>query len=123
MTVVGCLSWLVLMAAQLAAQQAPPRLVSGPQISAMIRNTVIAIHQANVTGNYTVLRDLGALGFYVDKSATDLSDFFRPLREAKIDLTDTVIQEPLLSEQPKLSNDGSCSLRVGFQEKKRQREL
>jgi hypothetical protein len=113
-TLAGFIACVLLWTSQPAAQETPPRVVSGPEISAMIRSTVVAIHQANTTGNYTVLRDLSALGMYADKSAADLSDFFRPLREAKIDLADTVMLEPLLGEEPKLSNDGVLQLKGWF---------
>jgi hypothetical protein len=97
-----------------AAQLEPPRKVTGPEISALIRSTVIAIDQANMTGNYTVLRDMGAIGFHFDKTAADLADVFRPLRERKIDLGDTVLQDPLMSEQPSLSTDGVLRLKGWF---------
>src|SRR3954454_15804289 len=37
----------------------PPQKVTGPEISILVRSTVLALHQANMTGNYSVLRDLG----------------------------------------------------------------
>lgn len=113
-TVVSSLGCFLLSASQLAAQEDPPLSVSGPQISALIRNTVIAINQANLTGNYTVLRDLGSAGFSYGRSAATLADIFRPLRENKIDLADTVLQDPLMSEQPRLSAQGMLQLKGWF---------
>ncbi len=102
-----------------AAQQVPPQRVSGAQISALIRNTVIAINQANLTGNYTVLRDLGSLSFHNSNSASSLADIFRPIRKENIDLSDTVLLDPRLSEAPKLTTDGVLKLKGWFQTKPR----
>jgi hypothetical protein len=92
----------------------PPQKVTGQQISTLIRTTMIAIEQGNVTGNYTVLRDLGAMLFYYDKSASILADIFRPLREQQIDLSATVLQDPLMSEPPSLTADGVLRLKGWF---------
>ena len=35
----------------------------------LVRTTLLALDQANKTGNYTVLRDLAAPGFQVDTAA------------------------------------------------------
>ena len=96
------------------ARADPPVKVSGPEISSLIRTTMIAIHQANETGNYTVLRDLGAMLFYYDKSASILADIFRPLREQSVDLSETVLQDPLMSEPPSLTADGVLRLKGWF---------
>ncbi len=104
------LSWPV----QLAAQQAPPKVVSGPKISTLIRNTFIAVNHANMTGNYTVLRDLGSLSFHNLRSAANLADVFRPLRKAKIDLSETVLHDPRMSEAPKLTDTGVLQLKGWF---------
>jgi hypothetical protein len=63
-----------------------------------VRTTLVAVHQANVTGNYTVLRDLGAPGFREKNSAADLARIFAPIREQRIDLGAVVLLNPQLSQ-------------------------
>jgi hypothetical protein len=60
---------------------------TGALATALARSILIAVHQANVTGNYTVLRDLGAPGFRDRNSAADLAEVFAPIRKARIDLS------------------------------------
>jgi hypothetical protein len=55
---------------------------------------MLALHQANITGNYTVLRDMSAPGFRNKNTATDLGRIFAPIRETKIDLSQTVLLDP-----------------------------
>ncbi len=97
-----------------AAQHQPPQRVSGPQISSLIRNTIVAVDQANKTGNYTVLRDLGSLSFHNLRSAANLAEIFRPLRQARIDMSGTVLHDPKMSEEPKLTTGGVLQLKGWF---------
>jgi hypothetical protein len=50
---------------QAPAQPRPPQPVQIDRngVLILIRSTLLALHHANQTGNYTVLRDLGAPGF------------------------------------------------------------
>lgn len=64
----------------------------------LLRTTLVAVHHANVTGNYTVLRDLAAPGFRDRNSAADLAVIFTPIRSAKIDLSAVVLLDPQLSK-------------------------
>jgi hypothetical protein len=41
-----------------------------------IRSALLALDQANKTGNYTVLRELGAPGFQAANTAARLSEIF-----------------------------------------------
>jgi hypothetical protein len=79
--------------------QPPPAGQSDAElVLTLIRLTLGAVHQANVTGNYTVLRDLGAPGFRDAHSAADLARIFGPIRDAKIDLGTAVLLEPKMSK-------------------------
>jgi hypothetical protein len=64
----------------------------------LVRTTLVAVHQANVTGNYTVLRDLAAPGFRDKNSAADLALIFASIRQQKIDLGPVVYLDPHLSQ-------------------------
>ena len=96
------------------AQSPPPRHVSGAKITALIRMTIIALHHANITGNYTVLRDLGARETREDKNASRLADLFRRLREKNIKLGRTVLHKPLINGKPELSSDGVLRVKGSF---------
>jgi len=82
-----------------AQQQADPNARSNAEmVLTLLRTTIIAVHQANQTGNYTVLRDLSAPGFRDKNTAADLARIFQPIREANIDLGAVVLLDPNLSQ-------------------------
>jgi hypothetical protein len=105
------------------AQPAPAPAQHGPSptsaqqsdaevVLTLVRSTLVALHQANVTGNYTVLRDLAAPGFRDKNSAADLARIFASIRDAKIDLSGVVlldphITRPTLNDQKMLDIAGS----------------
>ncbi len=93
-----------------AALPPPPQDVSGPEMSMLIRGTVIALHQANVTGNYTVLRDLGSSILRASNSAADLAAQFTEFRQRGFNLAPTVLYDAVLDQKPKLTTDGVLQL-------------
>jgi len=83
-----------------------PLVVSGPEISMLIRSTIVALHQANLTANYSVLRDLGDSQFQADYSQAALADMFRAFRAQRVNLEPVVLYDADLDAQPKLTADG-----------------
>jgi hypothetical protein len=79
----------------------------------LIRTTVIAVNQANQTGNYTVLRDLGAPDFRIANDASRLAAIFQGLREHGIDFTPLLQIPPEVSEAPSIDGQGLLHL-AGF---------
>jgi hypothetical protein len=77
-----------------------PEKVSGPEISMLIRTTLVSLHQANITGNYTVLRDLGSNSFRTINNPVRLGNIYGKLRESGIDLSPVVLLDPLLTKAP-----------------------
>ena len=81
----------------------------------LVRATLIAVHQANVTGNYTVLRDLAAPGFQEKNSAADLALIFLAVRQKKIDLASAVLldwkfaQAPIFNDKNMLQMTGTMA--------------
>jgi hypothetical protein len=63
----------------------------------LVRTALIAVDQANATGNYTVLRDLGAPSFRDKNSAADLARIFAPIRDQKINLAPVVLLDPQIT--------------------------
>ena len=94
----------------LGADSAPPQQVDGPTISTLIRTALIALDQANQTGNYTVLRDLGASAMQASNSAADLAKLFAGYRENHLSLAATVLFDPALDKPPELGTDGTLHL-------------
>jgi hypothetical protein len=71
----------------------------------LIKNTLIAVNQGNLTGNFTVLRDLASPGFRTRNSAGDLATIFQNLKQKKIDLSPVVVLDPLIAP-PQVTKDG-----------------
>jgi len=89
-----------------AVSDALPKKVTGPEISMLIRATILALHQANLTGNYSVLHDLGDSQFQATYSQAALSDMFRGFRDRRVNLEPTILYDADLDAPPKLTTDG-----------------
>lgn len=98
-----------------SANTPPPRVALPPpeQMLGLIRTTIVAVNQANQTGNYTVLRDLGSADFRNANDASRLSAIFQVLREQAIDFTPLLQIPPEVSEAPTIDAQGLLHL-VGF---------
>jgi hypothetical protein len=75
----------------------------------LVKNALLAVNQGNLTGNYTVLRDLSSPGFREKNSAADLATIFQGIRQQKFDLSSIVVLDPVLNP-PRLSPDGQLAL-------------
>jgi hypothetical protein len=84
--------------------------------------SLAALDQANKTGNYSVLRDLGTASFQTTNSAATLGSVFERLRSLHLDLANTLNLMPVYSTAPAMQGDvlrarGVFSMRpnpVGF---------
>jgi hypothetical protein len=74
------------------------------KLDLLIRTTLIALNQANATGNYAVFRELGAPGFQMDNSSGRLSEIFSGLRKKNLDLSPIIFVQPQLFRQPAFEN-------------------
>jgi hypothetical protein len=115
----------LVVAGPASAQNAPPAPAPAPQPAkpsvpppenqlVMIRTTLIALHQANVTGNYTVLRDLGSPAFQSANSAARLAEIFAHLRSQGIDLAQVVLVLPKLTRPSAVSDASLLRMTGGF---------
>jgi hypothetical protein len=97
-----------------AQPQAPtPVQIDRNGVLILIRSTLLALHHANQTGNYTVLRDLGAPGFQSANTAARLAEIFANLRAQNLDLSGVAVLEPQLTVLPQ--SDGRGLMRMaGF---------
>jgi hypothetical protein len=79
----------------------------------LVKSTLIALDQANKTGNYTVLRDLAAPGFASANNAARLAEIFANLRRDRIDLSGVLVLEPQLTAMPEINANGMLHM-AGF---------
>jgi len=89
-----------------AATKPSGQKVTGPEISTLIRTTLVALHQANITGNYTVLRDLGAMSFQRINSPARLGQVFTRIRQARLDLSPAVLLDSIMTKKPVIDGNG-----------------
>ena len=83
-------------------------------LSKLIWSTMVAIDQANKTGNYTVLRDLGSSGFRANNSSAALAATFSAIREQRIDLSDTLVLAPSYELAPAMVETNILRMRGRF---------
>jgi hypothetical protein len=104
--------------AQPAAPPAQPQAAAKPAnidrngVLMLVRSAILALDQANKTGNYTVLRDLGAPGFQVNTAAR-LAEIFASQRNDKLDLSGVAVIDPQLTVLPEIGQNGMMRM-VGF---------
>jgi hypothetical protein len=93
--------------------QAPaPASIDRNGVLILIRSTLLALDHANKTGNYTVLRDLGAPGFQTNTDAR-LGEIFATQRRDNIDLSGVAVLEPQLTVLPQIDANGMMRM-AGF---------
>jgi hypothetical protein len=105
---------------QAPAQQEEP-IQPGPRLPMpnddtlllLINSSLIALNQANATGNYTVLRDIAAPGFQKANSPERLAQLFANLRSRNLDLTPVLLFQPKLYQRPQMSDRGMIRI-TGF---------
>jgi hypothetical protein len=94
-----------------AAQSAVPDPMV---VNKLIWSAMAALDQANQTGNYSVLRDLGAPSFQSGNSAATLGGIFQALRNQQLDLGYTLLVAPNLQIPPTIVQGGLLRLRGAF---------
>ncbi len=98
-------------------QPSPPQAPKPAQIDRngvliLVRSTLLALDQANKTGNYTVLRDLGSPDFQ-NNSAARLAEIFTQQRRDNIDLSGVAVIDPQLTLLPQIEPNGMMRM-AGF---------
>jgi hypothetical protein len=95
-----------LFGAPCSATSRQPIVPSDLQLLIIIKTTLIAYNQANLTGNYTVLRDLAGPAFQQANTAARLSEIFQGERTKSIDISAVVLLQPKLLRQPSIDARG-----------------
>nr|WP_245283968.1 hypothetical protein [Bradyrhizobium sp. Cp5.3] len=78
----------------------------------LIRTALIALDQANKTGNYTVLRELGAPGFQ-SNTPERLAEIFAKQRNDHLDISGVTAIDPQLTMLPQIEASGMMHM-AGF---------
>ena len=75
---------------------------------------MIAIEQANESGNYSVLRDISSPSFQMANDPSRLTQIFAGIRSTNIDLSNTLLLAPTYSQPPGIDGKGMMHLSGGF---------
>jgi len=70
------------------------------ELAKLIWSTMAAVDHANISGNYSVLRDLSAPAFQINNDAARLAKIFESLRAANVDLSNTMLLAPTYRTAP-----------------------
>ena len=102
-----------------SAQAAPPPPSIAPvptelEMAKLIWSTMIAVEQANVSGNYSVLRDMASPSFQQLNDPTRLAQIFAPIRASRIDLSNTLLLAPTYVGTPQQIENGAFGVRGYF---------
>jgi hypothetical protein len=92
------------------------------KLNMLIRTTLIALSQANQTGNYSVLRDLGTPQFQATNSDARLGEIFAGLRQRNLDFSPIIFFDPKLIRPAAIQPDGMLRL-TGYIDTRPQRVL
>jgi hypothetical protein len=94
-------------------QEARPAQIDRNGVLILVRSILLALDDANKTGNYSVLRDLGAPGFQLANTDARLDEIFAAERKGNLDLSGVAVLEPQLTLLPQIEANGMMRM-AGF---------
>lgn len=96
--------------------QARPASPAPDQITVLrlVWSTLAALDHANQTGNYSVLRDLGAPSFQSNNTSATLGGIFQALRNQQVDLSYALVLTPAYEFPPTIVDGGLLRVRGSF---------
>jgi hypothetical protein len=74
-------------------------------IEAMVKNALMTLNDANLTGNYDVFHARLHALFRQQKTAAELAAIFAGFRSVKVDLAPALVHRPIFVEPPRLDGD------------------
>jgi hypothetical protein len=80
----------------------------------LVWSAMAAVDHANQTGNYSVLRDLGAPSFQANNNAASLAGVFSALRAQRTDLSNVLVVTPSFEFAPTIIQGGLLRIRGSF---------
>ena len=84
------------------------------ELGKLIWSTMAAVHHANISGNYSVHRDISSPSFQINNDPARLTQIFGPLRDSRLDLANTLVLAPTYLEAPAILPGGILHLRGYF---------
>ena len=96
--------------ARLPQTSSKVRVPSGPAQNVLIRRTLLTLNDANLSGNYSVLRDMAAPAFQDANNAAKLAAIFSGLRKNNIDIAPILLFDPKLVRPPEIDDNGMLRL-------------
>jgi hypothetical protein len=101
---------------------APARTAGAPNLPVpdqrtalkMLYGIMAAVDQANRTGNYSVLRDLGTPAFQARNDQAALAAIFARLRRQQADISETLMATPVWEISPRLTSPTVLRMRGAF---------
>lgn len=91
-----------------------PPIPSPEQLISLVRNALLAVNDANLTGNYTVLRDLSAPDSQSLNTPERLEESFRPIRQQGTDFSIVSVATPRFTQLPAFTPQGYLRLNGEF---------
>ncbi|MFG1333850.1 hypothetical protein V5F41_21675 [Xanthobacter autotrophicus] len=102
-------------AVQLPQPPPPPPPLPGPeQLVTLVRSVLLAVNDANLTGNYTVLRDLTAPESQKFNTPESLGESFGPIRQQGTDFSIVAVAAPEFRQLPAFTPKGLLRLNGEF---------
>ena len=92
---------------------AVPSVPTDQQVATLIISTLVALNQANFTGNYSVFREMASPNFQASNSSARLSEIFADLRKRRFDLSPIIFLQPKLLRKPAMDKQGMLRV-TGF---------
>jgi len=89
-------------------------LPSAEQLVSLVRNVLLAVNDANLTGNYTVLRDLSAPDSQSLNTPERLEESFRPIRQQGTDFSIVAVATPRFVQLPTFTPQGYLRVNGDF---------
>ncbi|MEQ8294603.1 MAG: hypothetical protein RIA08_20585 [Roseovarius sp.] len=114
MRATGLAALLALMLAQGGTAQEAVPAPGRSETARLVWSTLIAVDHANRTGNYAVLRDLGAPDFRNANDPAKLAAIFASVRKRDLGLERVVLSNPVYTEEPGLTETGLFEVKGSF---------
>jgi hypothetical protein len=115
--IIACCAAIALLGAPASARGAKILVPDDAALAMMIKTTLIAFNQANLTGNYTVLRDLASPNFQQANTPARLGEIFQQERGKKVDISPVVVLRPEMLHKPSIDKRGILRLEGFFPSK------
>ena len=101
---------VIVSALTVASAQAQLKLPDQPRQETLIKTTLLTFNDANVTGNYLVLHAKASKPFRDQFTPAHLKEAFKEFAEKHIDFDIIAAKAPLLTQEPKIDEEGRLIL-------------